>query len=98
MPYTGMGYRRGNEAGGWGRSYPREYPKKIKVFYRGLGMYNLDNKNLVGALVSDAIKRGITDPTEIVKHIAGAYTRDGKEIIKHGESITTSRSDDSSTS
>lgn len=58
-------------------------------------MYNTDNKNLVGALVSDAIKKGITDPNEIVKHIAGAYTINGKEIIKHGESIKTSRPDGS---
>ena len=58
-------------------------------------MSNTDSKDIVSALVCDAIKRGITDPNEIVKHIAGAYTINGKEIIKHGESIKTSRPDGS---
>ena len=46
-------------------------------------MSNTDSKNLVSALVCDAIKHGITDPNEIVKHIAGVYTKDGKEIVKN---------------
>ena len=60
-------------------------------------MYIADNKNLVGALISDAIEKGITEPTDIVKHIAGAYTINGEEIIKHGESIKTNRPDGGST-
>lgn len=54
-------------------------------------MSNTDSKNLVSALVCDAIKQGITDPTEIVKHIAGVYTKDGKEIVKNESRIEDSR-------
>ena len=54
-------------------------------------MSNTDSKNLVSALVCDAIKHGITDPNEIVKHIAGVYTKDGKEIVKNESRIEDSR-------
>ena len=54
-------------------------------------MSNTDSKNLVSALVCDAIKHGITDPTEIVKHIAGVYTKDGKEIVKNESCNQTGR-------
>ena len=56
-------------------------------------MSNTDSKNLVSALVCDAIKHGITDPAEIVKHIAGVYTKDGKEIVKNESSYQNSRRD-----
>lgn len=51
----------------------------------------MDSKNLVSSLVCDAIKKGITDPAEIVKHIAGVYTKDGKEVIKDEPSNQNSR-------
>ena len=59
-------------------------------------MSNTDSKNLVSALVCDAIKHGITDPTEIIKHIAGVYTKDGKEIVKNESCTTDSRRNGSS--
>ena len=59
-------------------------------------MSNTDSKNLVSALVCDAIKHGITDPTEIIKHIAGVYTKDGKEIVKNEPCTTDSRRNGSS--
>lgn len=58
-------------------------------------MSNTDSKNLVSTLVCNAIKKGITDPTEIVKHITGVYTKDGKEIVKHESCTTDSRRDGS---
>lgn len=51
----------------------------------------MDSKNLVSSLVCDAIKKGITDPAEIVKHIAGVYTKDGKGVIKDEPSNKNSR-------
>ena len=54
-------------------------------------MSNTNSKDIVSALVCDAIKRGITDPNEIVKHIAGVYTKDGKEIVKNEPCTTDSR-------
>ena len=54
-------------------------------------MSNTDSKDIVSALVCDAIKKGITDPNEIVKHIAGVYTKDGKEIVKNESRIEDSR-------
>lgn len=53
----------------------------------------MDSKNLVSALVCDTIKKGITDPAEIVKHITGAYTKDGKELVKNESSNQNSRRD-----
>ena len=53
----------------------------------------MDSKNLVSALVCDTIKKGITDPAEIVKHIAGVYTKDGKELVKNESSNQNSRRD-----
>lgn len=56
-----------------------------------------DSKNLVSSLVCDAIKKGITDPAEIVKHITGVYTKDGKEIVKNESRIENGRRDGSGT-
>ena len=44
--------------------------------------YNTHNTHLIKALISNTVKKGITDPKKIVEHIAGTYTINGKEIIK----------------
>jgi hypothetical protein len=59
-------------------------------------MYNTDNKHFINTLICDTVKKGITDPKEIVEHIAGTYTITGKEIIRDEQNNTNGRRDDQS--
>ena len=62
-------------------------------------MYNTHNEhdtNFIKALVCDAVQQGITEPKKIVKHIAGTYTTDRKEIVKNEPNNTNGRRDDQS--
>ena len=62
-------------------------------------MYNTDNKHntdFVKALISDAMRQGITEPKEIVEHIAGTYTINGKEIKRDEQRNRNGRRDDQS--
>lgn len=61
-------------------------------------MYNTDNKHFISALIGDTVRKGITDPKEIVERVAGPYTINGKEIKKNEQSNTDGRRDDKSPS
>lgn len=45
--------------------------------------HNTDNTDFVETLIAVTVADGITDPVEIVQHIAGTYTKNGKEITKN---------------
>ena len=59
-------------------------------------MYNTDYKHFINALICSTIKKGIIDPIKIVKHIAGTYIINGKEIEKDEQDNTNGRRDDES--
>ena len=56
--------------------------------------HNKHDTDIVKALIGDAMRQGITEPKEIVEHIAGTYTTNGKEIKKNEPSNSDSRRND----